>query len=307
MPANIFVGDYEARATPIADTNPATAGPNLDNAVPIIPTMAYVQGDQANRHKAYNFVANAPGYGHVRFKVTGLKPGETRNVTLEFPTNYASQSKGAVATGEGDDHNLLIDDTEGTNWDFSGAPVQGRQVVVKLSGPVTFTTVNVSAMTTGFPTMPRGPGTPTEPAENRFTALRAFDLYSCTADADPANPTCDGATEAGWQRILKSQDDAFPAVRTRDRRSPTWRCGPGTSQHDRDACPARRPGQPVHGSGVVPGRPGQRPGQQLRLPGGQRGRRAASSPHRGARGGAAGPVLQPDRARRRREQVGIAR
>jgi hypothetical protein len=237
VPANIFVGDYEARATPIADTNPATAGPNLDNAVPIIPTMAYVHGDQANRHRAYNFVASAPGYGHVRFKVTGLKPGETRNITVEFPTNHASQSKGAVATGEGDDHSLLIDDTEGTNWDYSGAPVQGRQVVVKLSGPVSFTTVNVSAMTTGFPTQPRGPGTPTEPAENRFTALRAFDLYACTAGADAANATCDGANEAGWRRILKSEDDAFPGQNPRptvtDMALRTWNVPSTTATHVR--------------------------------------------------------------------------
>jgi len=67
--ANIYVGDYEARATPVADTNPATAGPNLDNVVPIVPVMAYVHGNDKDRYRAYNFVANAPGYGHVRFKV----------------------------------------------------------------------------------------------------------------------------------------------------------------------------------------------------------------------------------------------
>jgi len=215
VPANIFVGDYEARATPIADTNPATAGPNLDNTVPIIPAMAYGNGDQASRFRSYNFVANAPGYGHVRFKVDALKPGETRVITIEFPTNHASKAKGAVATGDGRDHDLLIDDTEGTNWDFLGGPVQGRQVVVQFAGPVTFDTVNMSAMITGFATQPRGPGTPTQPAENRFTALRAFDLFACTSDADAANPTCDGTNEAGWKRILKSQDDAFPGVNPR--------------------------------------------------------------------------------------------
>jgi hypothetical protein len=78
-----------------------------------------------------------------------------------------------------------------------------------------FSSVNVSAMITGFATQPRGPGTPTQPAENRFTALRAFDLYACTAGADAANPTCAGGSEAGWKRVLKSEDDAFPGVNPR--------------------------------------------------------------------------------------------
>jgi hypothetical protein len=213
--ADIYVGDYEARATPIADTDPATAGPNRDRTVPIVPSGAYAK---SGRFNAYNFVANAPGYGHVRFKVDALKPGETRHVTIRFPTNLASRSQGAAATGDGQFQDELIDDTENTNWGETGAPVRGQQVVVKLGGgssPVTFDSVNVSAMITGFATQPRGPGGPTQPAENRFTALRAFDLYACTAGADPANPDCTGSGDAGWKRILKSEDDAFPGVNPR--------------------------------------------------------------------------------------------
>jgi len=48
------------------------------------------------------------------------------------------------------------------------------------------------------------------PGQNRFHALRAFEVYACTAGDDPANPTCDGTTTDGWKRILRSQDDAFP-------------------------------------------------------------------------------------------------
>ena len=208
--ADVYAGDYEARATPIADTDPATNGPNLDDTVPIVPTSGGL-------YQSYNFVANAPGYGHVRFKVDALKPGEVRHVTIRFPTNWASQSQGAAASGDGQFQDDLIDDTENTNWGETGAPVQGQQVVVKLGGggPVTFSSVNVSAMITGFATQPRGPGGPTQPAENRFTALRSFDLYACTADADSANPTCDGSNDAGWKRILRSQDDAFPGVNPR--------------------------------------------------------------------------------------------
>jgi hypothetical protein len=203
--ADIFAGDYEARVTPIADTDPATAGPNLDTTVPIVPSA-----------QAYNFVASAPGYGHVRFTVQALKPGEVRHVTIHFPTNLASQSQGATATGDGQFQQALIDDTENTNWGETGAPVQGQQVVVKLGGggPVTFTSVNVSAMITGFATA-QVPGGPRQQSENRFTALRAFDLYACTAGADPANPDCSGTADAGWKRILKSSDDAFPGVNPR--------------------------------------------------------------------------------------------
>jgi hypothetical protein len=207
--ANVYVGDYEARATPVADTNPATTGPNLDNVAQIVPT------GQTNRYRAYNFVANAPGYGHVRFMVKSLKAGETRTITIRFPTNYASQFQGAVAFGDGRDWDLLIDDAEGTDWDEVGAPVQGQQVVVKLggNGPVTFSAANVSALITGFTT--QRPGMPPQPAENRFTALRAFELYACTAGADAANATCAGGTDAGWRLVLKSQDDAFPSVNPR--------------------------------------------------------------------------------------------
>jgi len=114
--ADVFAGDYDARATPIADTDPATTAPNLDDTVPIVPSMAYVHGNNASRYRAYNFVANAPGYGHVRFAVQALKPGEVRHVTIRFPTNWASQSQGATAAGDGDFHEGLIDDTENTNW-----------------------------------------------------------------------------------------------------------------------------------------------------------------------------------------------
>jgi extracellular elastinolytic metalloproteinase len=203
--ANVYVGDYEARVTPIADTDPATSGPNLDDTVAIAPT-------DGGRYRAYDFVASAPGYGHVRFKVQGLNAGDVRHITIRFPTNWASQSQGASASGDGQFQGDLIDDTENTNWGETGAPVQGQQVVVKLGGggPVRFSSVNVSALITGFATHAGA-----VPAENRFTALRAFDLYACTAGANRANPTCDGVASKGWKRILRSQNDAFPAVNPR--------------------------------------------------------------------------------------------
>lgn len=180
--ANVYVGHYEARVTPAAETTP---GANVLRMVP---------GTSGGRHRAYEFTAHAEGYGHVRFRVSGLKAGETRNVTIRFPTNWASTSKGAVATGDGVDHANLIDDTEGTNWGSTGAPVQGRQVLVDLGASRTFDRAKVSAMLV--------------PGQNRFVALRAFELLACTAT--PATP-CDPASDAGWESILESEQDAFPA------------------------------------------------------------------------------------------------
>jgi extracellular elastinolytic metalloproteinase len=192
--ANVYVGHYEARVTPIADTNPATAGPNRDNVARFVP-------DDSNRfpnsaQPGYDFVANAPGYGHVRFRVNNMQPGETRTVTIRFGTNYASSHNGAVASGDGVNHDRLIDDTEGTQWEATGAPVQGRQVLIDLAGGAqTFTQVKASAHLLG---------------QNRFTALREFELYACTVGENEANPTCSAAMEDGFRRILRSHHDAFP-------------------------------------------------------------------------------------------------
>ena len=63
----------------------------------------------------YEFVVRADGYGHVRFRETFS--GGSKTVTIKMPTNYASMSKGSVASGDGTNHQHLIDDREGTNWD----------------------------------------------------------------------------------------------------------------------------------------------------------------------------------------------
>jgi extracellular elastinolytic metalloproteinase len=228
--AKIFVGDYEARVTPIADTNPTndpggTAPTNLDATAQFVATGDH-RGDGHNDHgfrndhgrgrdddnhgnrgddngAGYNFVASAPGYGHVRFRIDDLRPGENRTVTIEFATNLASSTQGATATGDGTNQASLIDDTEGTDWSATGAPVQGREVTIKLAGtaPVAIGSVNVSAMLV--------------PGQNRFTALRQFELDSCTAGASSANPNCDGAIADGWRQVMVSEPDAFPSVNPR--------------------------------------------------------------------------------------------
>ena len=205
--ANVYAGHYEARVSPIADTNPAT-GPadgsvavdasNLDNVASFAP-------------RTYEFVAQAPGYGHLRFRAT-FRPGKSRTIDLYFATNWASRSKGAVATGDGIRLPDLIDDTEMTNWHSGGAPVEGRRVTVQLgAGAHKLRRSQVSGYLTlenqpsEIPPPPPAPGT-----QNRFTALRAFVLRACLAGADSANPSCAATTDAGWHVVYRSSPDFFP-------------------------------------------------------------------------------------------------
>ncbi|MGH3679424.1 MAG: M36 family metallopeptidase [Natronosporangium sp.] len=309
--AKVYVGNYEARATPVQSVEQFVPNP-----------------------EGYNFVAHAEGYGHVRFYVDDLEPGEDRTIRIHFPTNLASASQGATATGDGFRLADLIDDTEATNWqtaptfpnlvtvdppsaaagsypsagaefgsapsveglagqvvqvdDGSGNPTEGCGPVAPLPAgaialidrgtcPFTQKVANAQAAGAGaaivannepgdpftmsgadpsieipsvmvsqadggtlkgglpatatvasFPAEPVGGSQVTIaldeeqqirlakasamllPGQNRFTALRQFELYACTAGTGP-NPTCDGGTDAGWDRFLRSQRDAFPA------------------------------------------------------------------------------------------------
>jgi hypothetical protein len=136
-----------------------------------------------------------------------------------MPTNWASRSSGGTATGDGARHEDLIDDTEGTNWESTGVPVEGRQVLVKLGAPTKVSRVKVSALL--------------QPGQNRWTALRAFEVYACAEGADRQNPTCDPATASGFKRIVKSEDDGFPSAPPRpvapEMILRTWEAGGGAT------------------------------------------------------------------------------
>jgi extracellular elastinolytic metalloproteinase len=113
--AQLFIGDYEARVTPVADTIPGTA---LDATLEMVPGT-------------YDVVGRAAGHGHARGTLT-VSPGVPTMLALEMPSNLASGANGAVATGDGTGHAALIDDTEVTNWASLGSPVAGKQVTVRL-------------------------------------------------------------------------------------------------------------------------------------------------------------------------------
>ncbi len=169
----VYAGHYEARVTPVDLVEPFVVNP-----------------------EGYEFVAKAPGQGFVRFWVKQLQPGESRTITIRFAENWASSANGATASGDGVNHANLIDETEATNWQDTTAPVAGRQVTVSFGGLKDFRLARVSAYLT--------------PGQNRFSALRQFELYACTAGG-AMNPTCDGAMAAGWTKIHTSPADAFPA------------------------------------------------------------------------------------------------
>lgn len=191
--AQLFVGDHEARSMPVADTDPAT---------PLSDTVRLVPG-------TYEFLARADGYGMVRFSET-LKRGQVRDLPVLMQVNLASKHNGATATGDGVNLDKLIDDTEATNWASRGQPVAGRQVTVRLdpSKPwYVIRRVQVSAML-----RPPISGDPDPGGQNRFSALRQFEIWACEAKAD-----IDCSQDAHFTLVYTSPPEAFPAIAPRPR------------------------------------------------------------------------------------------
>jgi extracellular elastinolytic metalloproteinase len=195
-PAQLFVGRYEARATPIADTDPGT---------PLQDTFKLVPG-------TYELVARGKGFGATRVTLT-VRPGQLRDLAVTMRENLASAANGATATGDGADLGSLIDDTEATNWVSLGSPVAGRQVTVRLdpsSAAHTFRRVQVSALLrTARPFFPPpGPNPPPnpDPSQNRFSALRSFEILACQAGG-----AVDCSQDSQFQTVFTSPADAFPS------------------------------------------------------------------------------------------------
>ncbi|MEU9886408.1 M36 family metallopeptidase [Sphaerisporangium sp. NPDC051011] len=191
-PVRLYVGDYEGRVVPVADTDPATE---------LGATFEIVPGE-------YSFVAVAPGFGHKRFEFK-VKKDRPTDLPVEMSRNHASAAAGAVATGDGVNQDKLIDETESTNWASLTAPVAGRSVMVDLAGTdaVKIRRVQVSAMLRPAINDAADAG-----SQNRFSALRAFEVLACdaTSGADCANP-------ANYNKIYTSRKDAFATSLPRPR------------------------------------------------------------------------------------------
>jgi hypothetical protein len=186
--AQLFVGRYEARATPIADTDPST---------PLGDTFTLVPG-------TYELVARANGFGHVRTTLT-VSAGQRSDLALNMPRNLASSANGATATGDGVNLAALIDDTEMTNWASLGSPIAGKQVTVELDssrGVPSFDRIQVSAMLRH-----RIPTDPNDPlGQSRFSALRQFELLACEARG-----AVDCSQASQFRSVFTSAADAFPS------------------------------------------------------------------------------------------------
>jgi extracellular elastinolytic metalloproteinase len=184
--AKIYVGRYEARVTPIADTNSNST---------LSSTARFVPG-------TYDILAQADGFGLRRFRLAASSTGAA-NLAFFMTPNTASLTNGATASGDGSDFNALIDDTEGTTWDAimpTNVDESKPQVTVNLAGTTAqmVRSVRVSAMLT--------------PDDPRFTALRKFRIDACNAAA-PVNANC--TNTSSFQTIFTSADNAFNSVAPR--------------------------------------------------------------------------------------------
>jgi len=166
----------------------------------------------------------APRSDTVRFRKT-FKANVNPTIALRFAPNFASTTQGAQATGDVTPVTSangaavqsgpqvlknLIDDTEQTDWQASATQgsdgaynVDGKQVTIDLAGsrPQTIRHVQVSALLGPvFDPIARG-----DLSQNRFTALRQFDIWTCNDQA------ADCSQDDSYQRAYASASDAFPA------------------------------------------------------------------------------------------------
>lgn len=192
--AEVYIGHYEARSVPVADTVAATG---LGDSAPVVTGLTY------------DFLVRADGYGHVRFPraIPSGWANSTRVLTVRLAPNLASVHNGASAGGDGVNLEALIDYTESTNWASLVAPAVGDRVTVDLAGGThTVRRISVSAMLRPDVGDAADPG-----GQNRFTALRQFEIWTCVAGQSVLNPLCSGAIPAGFTRIYTSPSDAFPS------------------------------------------------------------------------------------------------
>ncbi|MCW2808085.1 MAG: peptidase fungalysin [Marmoricola sp.] len=201
----VFIGDYEARATPVADTDSTTA---------LTDTARLTAG-------TYKVLFQAPGYGLTRTTLT-VTAGQKVTKTLALTPNLASAKNGATVLGSSAgslNAAALIDDTEATNWAGVNAAdsvdATSPYVAVDLAGSTArkISSVRVSALlrpadptaSDGLPLLANADDDPDSGA--RFTALRRFAIEVCTTTCNAANAT--------WKRIYTSPADAFPGAAPR--------------------------------------------------------------------------------------------
>lgn len=189
--AKVYVGHFEARATPVARRLEMAPG-------------------------RYEMLAVSKRGGFKRFHLT-VRAGQRKVVRLDLPRNLAAKANGAKLIGatEGSlNAASLIDGTEATAWGGvtpENVDVSKPSVAVDLAGGThTVRRVQVSAMLNPAPADPTEIPLAQEPdpdSGSRFTALRKFALEACVRSC--------GSDQAVWKRFYTSPGDAFPALRPR--------------------------------------------------------------------------------------------
>ncbi|GCD88385.1 hypothetical protein NLS1_03910 [Nocardioides sp. LS1] len=188
----LFVGDYEARVTPVADSFGKS---KLDNTVSFVPGT-------------YRMVFASKTSGFKRFTLT-VRPG-TSTYVVKAPRNLAGSGAKVIGSTDGSlNPGALIDGTEGTNWagiTTNNVDVSHPFVAVDLAGGVhRVRRVQVSALLNPAPAAATDIPLAADPdSGSRFTAVRQFALEACVADCSSANAT--------WKRFFTSSKDAFPAL-----------------------------------------------------------------------------------------------
>ena len=178
---SVYVGRYQARATPLATT---LGGDNPKATQPMVAGT-------------YSFVVQAPGYGEQRFSAT-FTPG-ARTQVFRLAKNVASGKNGAKVTTTGGTRLAnVIDDSESTIGGFDGmadeTPVAGRTITVDLAGGLNrISKVAVSALHRPADPMLEGD------FAGRLLGVRAFDLQASK----------DGGKT--FTTVYRSPADFFPA------------------------------------------------------------------------------------------------
>ncbi|CAB4740364.1 unannotated protein [freshwater metagenome] len=193
-PTQVFVGMFEARTSPAADTDPRTKR--------ISSTARFAPG-------TYDviYVSRKGGFHRTTLQ---LRAGETRTVRMPEHRNLAAGAAGAKvidATPGSLKTEALIDGTEDTNWagiTAENVDESNPYVAVDLAGGTsTIRRVQVSALLNPVD----GPEDVDQASGSRFTALRRFAIEVCTSGCE--------SSKARWTRVFTSAPDAFPSVRPR--------------------------------------------------------------------------------------------
>ncbi len=192
-PGSVYVGMFEARTSPLADTFPKTRTKATATMAP----------------GSYDLLYVSPKGGFHRFGLT-VKAGQKRTVKLPEAVNLAASAAGAKvidATAGSLKTEALIDGTEDTNWaGVTEANVDESKpfVAVDLAGKKSkIRRVQVSALLNPVD----GADDIDQLSNSRFTALRQFAIEVCVKGCTSG--------KAKWKRVLTSTSDAFPAVRPR--------------------------------------------------------------------------------------------